>query len=278
MGRRPRTDVEGGIHHVMNRGVDHQQIFFADADRVEFGRLLGEIHTKWGVETLAYCLMDNHCHLILHTPDGQLSEAMQYLGLVYTRHTNDRVGRDGPICRGRFASMLITTDSYLLQATRYVHRNALDLPGVRRPDGYRWSSYRAYLGHRRRPPFLNTGPVLELVDGDRRALARFTDGDDSIARWCADDLVQLVRYAIARSVVSSPDGAPTNVSERLILIGVLDRLAPSSLTRELVDSLDFPTATARRMALKRSRDRAQDPAVDRIVRSVVDQWPAQHVA
>jgi REP element-mobilizing transposase RayT len=174
MGRQPRTDVEGGIHHVMNRGVDHQQIFFADADRVEFGRLLGEIHTKWGVETLAYCLMDNHYHLILHTPDGGLSEAMQYLGVVYTRHTNDRVGRDGPICRGRFASMLVTTDSYLL--------------------------------------------------------------------------------------------------------GVLDRLTPSACTRELVDSLDFPTATARRMALKRSRDRAQDPAVDRIIRSVVDEWPARLAA
>lgn len=262
----------------MNRGVDHQRIFFADADRVEFGRLLGEIHTKWGVETLAYCLMDNHYHLILHAPDGGLSAAMQYLGLVYTRHTNDRVGRDGPICRGRFASMLITSDSYLLQATRYVHRNALDLPGVRRPENYRWSSYRAYLGYRRRPPFLQTEPVLELVGGDRRALARFTDGDDSIARWTVDDLVHLVRFAIARSVVSSPHGVPTNVSERLVLLGVLDRLTPSSLTRELVDSLDFPTATARRMALKRSRDRAQDPAVDAVIRSVVEEWPTQHVA
>lgn len=263
---------------MMNRGVDHRRIFFADADRVEFGRLLGEIHTKWGVETLAYCLMDTHYHMVLHTPDGRLSDAMQHLGLVYTRHTNDRVGRDGPICRGRFASMLITTDSYLLQATRYVHRNALDLPGVRRPDGYRWSSYRAYLGHRRRPPFLNTEPVLELVGGDRRALARFTDGDDSIARWGFDDLLQLVRFAIARSDMSSPCGAPANVGERLVLLGVLERLSPSSFTRELVDSLDFPSATARRMALKRSRDRAQDPAVDRIIRSVVDELPAQFVA
>jgi REP element-mobilizing transposase RayT len=277
MGRRLRTDVEGGIHHVMNRGVDHRRIFFADADRVEFGRLLGEIHTRWGVETLAYCLMDNHYHLVLHTPEGRLSDAMQYLGLVYTRHTNDRVGRDGPIFRGRFASMLITTDSYLLQATRYVHRNVLDLPGVRRPDGYRWSSYRTYLGHRRRPPFLNTEPVLELVGRDHRALARFTNGDDSIARWGVDDLVQLVRFAIARAVVSTPSGA-ANISERLVLLGVLDRLTPSSFTSELVDSLDFPTATARRMAMKRSRDRAQDPAVDRIIRAVIDEWPAQFVA
>lgn len=263
---------------MMNRGVDHQQIFFADADRVEFGRLLGEIHAKWGVETLAYCLMDNHYHLVLHTPDGGLSDAMQYLGLVYTRHTNDRVGRDGPICRGRFASMLITTDSYLLQATRYVHRNALDLPGVRRPDGYRWSSYRAYLGHRRQPAFLNTEPVLALVGGDRRTLARFTDGDDAIAPPGVDELTQLVRFAIARSIASSPCGAHTNVSERLVLLGVIDRLTPSAFTREVVDSLTFPTATARRMALKRSRDRAQDPDVDRIIRAVLEEWPAQHAA
>ena len=77
-------------------------MFFADEDRIEFGRVLGEIHERFGVETLAYCLVPNHYHLLLRCPDGGLSAAMQHLGSTFTRRMNDRAGRDGPLFRGRF--------------------------------------------------------------------------------------------------------------------------------------------------------------------------------
>ena len=165
MARSPRCDPENGWHHVMNRGVNHMAVFFDDVDRIEFGGRLADIHDRFGVQTHAYCLMGNHFHLLLHCPRGGLSLSMQRLGSVYTRHVNDRLGRDGSIFRGRFHSRLIESDAYLLAACRYIHRNPLELPTVSGPETYRWSSHRTYLGLRRRPAWLYTGVVLDLVGG-----------------------------------------------------------------------------------------------------------------
>jgi REP element-mobilizing transposase RayT len=173
--RRQRVDVEGGIHHVMNRGVNRQIVFFADDDRIEFGCVLGEVHERFGVETLAYCLMPNHYHLLLRCPDGGISAAMQHLGSAYTRRTNDRIGRDGPLFRGRFHSIHVADDVYLKWVVRYIHHNALDIAGVHACDEYRWSSYRTYLGLRAAPPFLNTGFLLDMFDWNPDRVRAFTE-------------------------------------------------------------------------------------------------------
>ncbi|MEM8619966.1 MAG: transposase [Actinomycetota bacterium] len=177
MPRPLRTDPEAGWHHVMNRGVNRQTIFFDDNCRVEFGQRLADIHEQFGIEIHAYCLMTNHYHLILHCPTGGLSAGMKQLGAVYARHVNDRVGRDGPLFRGRFNSRLIGDDRYLLTAVRYVHRNALDLPDCSSVDRYRWSSHRTYLGHRPAPAWLRTTHVLSYFDGDTALFDRFVQSD-----------------------------------------------------------------------------------------------------
>lgn len=254
----------------MNRGVDHQQVFFADADRVEFGRRLADIHALFGVQTLAYCLMDNHDHLILRTPDGGLSTAMQHLGLVYTRHTNDRIGRDGPLFRGRFTSFAVTTDNYLIQAARYIHRNPLDVDGITAPGAYRWSSYRTFLGLRRRPDFLDTSWVLGLHGDDPARLARFTDDPDTI-RWIdgVDDLRQQLAASIACHGIAGDSEAVHQKIERSALIVMMDRLGDQPLGRALAHHLAFATPAARRMALSRARRRADDPVIAAVVDSLL---------
>ena len=156
----------------MNRGVDRSPVFVDDESRVDFGRLLAENAQRFGVEVLAYCLMDNHYHLVVHCPQAALSASMQRLSSMFTRHLNDRVGRDGPVFRGRFTSRTITSSQYLASAVRYVHRNPLDLPAVDSVDGYRWSSHRPYLGYRRAQPWLRTDVVLDWFD-DPAAFHRF---------------------------------------------------------------------------------------------------------
>ncbi len=269
--RRRRVDVEGAIHHVMNRGVNRQQVFFGVADRIEFGDRLAEIHERYGVETLAYCLMGNHYHLLLHTPSARLSDAMQHLGGVYTRRTNRRVGRDGPLFRGRFHAIHVTTDSYLTAAARYIHRNPLELPGVRDPASYRWSSYRTYLGLRPPPAFLDTTRILAVHDDDVRQLVGRTTapGDDlSAARWTLDDIEQLVAFEVARDdVLHGEDDDMPRVLDRTLLVLLTTSGIDPALAWGIEERLRFPSADARRMAVTRARRRlAGDAQLQRILR------------
>jgi len=257
----------------MNRGVNHQRIFFGDSDRVEFGRRLAEIHERFGVVTLAYCLVENHYHLLLQTPDGGLSQAMHHLGLVFARRTNDRVRRDGPLFRGRFRSIPVTTDGYLMCAARYIHRNALDVRGVRSIDRYRWSSYRAYLGVRPPPPFLDTSIVLGCFRDDVDALARFTENATvAFTPATPDDVVQLVRWAMLRDDLRRQDGEAAPVwQERtalMLLVEWLEAVQPQ-LGAALDDLLGHSSPDARRMAKRRARERAGHPTIESVVADVI---------
>lgn len=278
MSRRPRLDGEGAVHHVMNRGVNRQQIFFGDVDRVEFGRLLAAIHARFGVCTLAYALMGNHYHLLLRTPDGGLSDAMHHLALNYVRRTNARIGRDGPLFRGRFHSIRVTTDAYLAHAARYIHRNPLAIVGVDHPSDHRWSSYRTYLGLRPPASFLDIAPVLSLFSHDRRALRAFTELNPSSTGprlgSTADDIVQVVRLAIGSGVVLSGRGTDDRAPawlEHTVLQLVVDALGPSRTPADVLADGSTASPAARRMARKRARDRAAtDPRIRRLVGDVLE--------
>lgn len=230
MSRQLRLDPLDGWHHVMNRGVDRRSIFFHDSDRLEFGRLLGDIHERFGVRIHAYCLLDNHYHLVVHCPNGELSAAMQRHGSIYTRHVNDRVGRDGPIFRGRFRSRLITSTDYLANAVRYVHRNALDVQGVTAPDEYRWSSHRTYLGHRRRPEWLVTDHVLRWFGNDIQAFDAFVRVDDSdVADRLPDlsvaDMLQAVDLIVGQRI---DDMRSAKAVRRAVALTLGEHLAPAA--------------------------------------------------
>lgn len=270
MTRRLRNDFPGAVHHVMNRGVDRRDVFFSDADRDDFGRLLAEIHSRFGIDVLAYCLMGNHYHLLLRSQQGELAAAMQYLGITYTRHTNDRVGRDGPLFRGRYHALPVETDRYLLWATRYIHLNPLDLASVRSADEFRWSSYRAYLGYRRAPAFLEMSTVLGIA-GSRRELVRLTDGDfGGLGSWTAEDIRQLITFAILDDEAghrSNAAGRPR--LERTVAVLVADRLRGSPVSDQLLRTLEFPNLEAENAAVRRAQRRHRDPLVGRVVDRVL---------
>lgn len=270
MTRRLRNDYPGAVHHVMNRGVDRRDVFFSETDRVDFGRLLEVVHARYGIDVLAYCLMGNHYHLLVRSQQGELAAAMQYLGITYTRRTNDRVGRDGPLFRGRYHALLVTTDRYLLWATRYIHLNPLDLPSVRSADAYRWSSYRAYLGYRRAPVFLEMSTVLGVA-GSRGELARLTDGDsDGLGSWTAEDIRQLITFSILDEEAghrSSASGRPR--LERTVAVLVAGDLRGSPVSAELLRTLEFPNREAENAAVRRARGRRRDPLVARLVARVL---------
>ncbi|MFP4240171.1 MAG: transposase [Rhodosalinus sp.] len=165
MARPLRIEFEGAWYHVMNRGAAGRAVFRSDEQRQLFLDLLADLHDRFGVETHAYCLLDNHYHLLLRTPNANLSRAMRHLDGVYTQRHNRAEGRDGPLFRGRFRSIVVDADSYLLSVSRYIHRNPIEAGLTDDPAGYPWSSYPAYVGRARAPAWLHRRAVMSALGG-----------------------------------------------------------------------------------------------------------------
>jgi len=172
MPRPQRTDYPGAWHHVINRGIDHAPIFFTDGDRTWFLYCLQEACEEHCVEVHGYCLMGNHCHLLVRSLAGELSTAMQWLSARYTQGFNKHHQRDGPLFRGRYTAMGIATDWHLLVVSRYIHLNPVQAGLVRDVRHYRWSSASAYLGAPR-PEWLVVEELLALFPGDPRGLGGY---------------------------------------------------------------------------------------------------------
>jgi REP element-mobilizing transposase RayT len=166
MPRAVRRDIEGGWHHVMNRGADHQRIFFSTSDGEAFEQLLAEGVQRHGVELHAYCLMPNHFHLLLHCPDGGVSTFMQRVGTLYARRVKFRRSGDGPVFRSRFRSIPLRSFEHVAQVGRYIHRNPTDLSPPVDLTTYRWSSLRCYAGVATVPSWLRTTTLPILCSGD----------------------------------------------------------------------------------------------------------------
>ena len=176
MARPLRIEYPGAYYHVMNRGLSRRDIFLEDQGRENFLGLLSDISRLWKVEIHAYCLMDNHYHLLLQTPKGGLSRAMRHLDGVYTQRFNRAHHRDGPLFRGRYKAILIDAEEYFLSVVRYIHQNPLQAGVVSDIDRYRWSSHRGYLYKSERPLWLNTHSVLSRF-GRLREYQQFMDSE-----------------------------------------------------------------------------------------------------
>jgi REP element-mobilizing transposase RayT len=150
---------------VYNRGVDRQDVFGNDHDHARAEDLLAESAVLTGAEVHAFCFMTNHFHALVRCPDGP-SAMMQRLQGVYAGWYNHRYDRTGPVFEGRFGSVVVSTDQQLIETSRYIHNNPLDIVPARSLPAYRWSSYGVYLGRRPAPEWLHTDVILAPFGGD----------------------------------------------------------------------------------------------------------------
>ena len=174
--RPPRVPVPGGIHHVTARGVRRLPIYTSDVDYGLFLDILGLVAARFGWQILAFCLMPNHYHLVILTPQPNLSEGMHALNGRYARAFNELHGYTGHVFEARFGAVLVERDGHLLELIRYVHRNPVRAALCREPGEWRWSSYRALAGREPAPPWLAVAEVLALFGTARpRAERRLRD-------------------------------------------------------------------------------------------------------
>jgi len=163
MSRPLRIDYPNAWHHVMNRARRGQDLFVDKADYQQFIDLLQETTDLFNVNVAAYCLMPTHYHLMLQTPDANLSRCMRHLNGVYTQRYNVSHSCDGTLFRGRYKSILVDADNYVLQLVRYIHRNPLKAGLVKRLDQYVWSSHKGYLSKAKKWNWLYKHFVLDML-------------------------------------------------------------------------------------------------------------------
>ena len=172
----------------MNRGRGRQTIFHNENYYQAFLSVLQESHEQFDAVFHGYCLMGNHYHLLVETPKANLSRIMRHINGVYTQRYNRLRRTDGPLFRGRYKSILVDEDAYLLQLSRYIHRNPIDMkrPLATALSDYRWSSYPAYINLSEKPSWLCRDKIYQML-GHRQKYASYRD---YVAKGVDEDILR----------------------------------------------------------------------------------------
>jgi putative transposase len=183
MSRPLRIEYQDAWYHVMNRGRRSESTFSDKKDYMMFIDLLKEISGMWNVNIAAYCLMTNHYHLLLQTPEANIARCMRHLNSVYTQRYNRRHKLDGQLFRGRYKSILVSDDSYLLQLVRYIHKNPVKAHIVKDMSKYKWSSHKGYLSYDKKWEWLYKNYIFSMLTPKKRGrlklFTEFMQQDDS---------------------------------------------------------------------------------------------------
>ena len=178
MARQIRIEYPGAIYHITSRGNAQQSIFDTKADRYHFLSILEQACKRYQWSVFAYCLMDNHYHLLIETRENTLSKGMRHLNGVYTQWYNNtrKEKRYGHLFQGRFKAILVDKDGYLLELCRYVVLNPVRAKMVKQSIEYPWSSYRATVGYYQTGEWLDVEWTLSQFGRQkRRAIEKYSD-------------------------------------------------------------------------------------------------------
>jgi REP element-mobilizing transposase RayT len=178
MARPLRIEFPGAVYHITSRGDRREPIFVDDEDRLDLLDIVAQALSRFDAQMLAYCLMGNHYHFVLHTRQANLSLLMRHINGVYTQSFNRRHNKVGHLFQGRFKAILVDRDAYLLEVCRYVELNPVRAGMKRKPQAWPWSSYRAHVGLEATPEWLDTDGLHAYLlgrpvrsDADRRRAA-----------------------------------------------------------------------------------------------------------
>jgi putative transposase len=148
MARQLRIEYEGAFYHITSRGNQRGKIFWDAKDRERLKTILERTKERYGYLLHGYVFMSNHYHLLIETPRANIKQIMQNINTSYTVFVNRRYRRSGHLFQGRYKAFIVDKERYLLGLGRYIHLNPVRVGVVRRPQDFRWSSYRDYISSR----------------------------------------------------------------------------------------------------------------------------------
>ena len=174
MTRPLRIEFPGALYHVTSRGNAGQDIYLVERDRLDFLRFLRDAVERKHWTCYGYCLMTNHNHTLVQTPEPNLSTGMQLLNSRYAQRFNRAHGRTGHVFQGRYKAILVEKESYLLELARYIVLNPVRAGITREPGDWRWSSYNATCGEVSAPSWLETNWLLnQFGESPREAIRAY---------------------------------------------------------------------------------------------------------
>jgi REP element-mobilizing transposase RayT len=176
MARPLRVEYPGAIYHVINRGNAGESIFKLNSDRQKFLEYLQKAVERFLLKIHAFCLMDNHFHILLETQQPNLSRAVQWINVSYAIYFNRKYNRSGHLFHGRFKSILVDADEYLKELSRYIHLNPVRAGLVDQPADYEWSSYPMFIEKMSTPDWIETDWLLSQFGKRRKqAMKKYMD-------------------------------------------------------------------------------------------------------
>ena len=171
MARPLRITFPGAFYHVTSRGNEQKAVFKSKRDREKFLEYLQSATERYNALIHAFCLMNNHYHLLMETPSGNLPQIMRHINGAYTTYFNTKRARRGHLFQGRYKAILVDKDSYAKELSRYIHLNPVRAKMVHTPGAYPWSSYNAYIGKSEAPDWLHCD-FIHAYFGKRPAAAQ----------------------------------------------------------------------------------------------------------
>lgn len=171
MARPLRITFPCAFYHITSRGNEQKVVFKSKRDREKFLEYLESATQRYDALIHAYCMMDNHYHLLLETPSANLPQIMRHINGAYTTYFNIKRKRSGHLFQGRYKAILVEVDEYAKELSRYIHLNPVRAGMVDKPEAYQWSSYPYYIGKGKAPEWLHRAFVLGYF-GEKESIAQ----------------------------------------------------------------------------------------------------------
>lgn len=171
MARPLRIEYEGAFYHVTCRGNERKKIYFGRSDYDKFRSYLKDAQAKYGYVLHGYVLMPNHYHLLIETPEANLSKCMHFINGSYTNYINKKRKRSGHLFQGRYKGIVLDRDEYLLELSRYIHLNPVRANVVKKPEDYLYSSFKSFIS-RKQDDIVYRDLILEMISRAKRDAGR----------------------------------------------------------------------------------------------------------